>query len=136
MYTNIPVSESLKLCKEALDTTDNKPELNEFIIKLLELVLTLNIFEFNGELFKQEIGVAMGQKPAPDVANIVMAAVDVLIKNCAKKLFTTKVTIKFYKRFLDDIFMLIRGSCSDLHKFLGGKSLTSHSEVHIRTYEN
>ena len=65
----------------------------------------------------------MTSNDIPDVANIVMAAVDVLIKNCAKELFTTKVTIKFYKRFLDDIFMLIRGSCSDLHKFLSEVNL-------------
>ena len=118
LYTNVPISESLILCREALDQTDNKPELNDFIIKLLELVMSLNIFEFNGELFKQEIGLAMGQKPAPDVANIVMAAVDVLIKNLAKESFTTTMTLKFYKRFLDDIFMVVRGKCSVLHDFL------------------
>ena len=118
LYTNVPISESLILCREALDKTDNKPELNDFIIKLLELVMTLNIFEFNGELFKQEIGLAMGQKPAPDVANIVMAAVDVLIKNLAKENFTTTLALKFYKRFLDDIFMVVRGKCSVLHDFL------------------
>ena len=60
----------------------------------------------------------MGQKPAPDVANIVMATLDVLIKDCARKLFTTTTAVKFYKRFLDDIFMIFKGSCSDLHKFL------------------
>ena len=65
LYTNINAEEALKLCKEALDKTDIKPDLINLIIKLLELVLTLNIFEFNGELFLQLIGVAMGQKPAP-----------------------------------------------------------------------
>ena len=60
----------------------------------------------------------MGCKPAPDVANIVMASLDRLILLCSRNLFTTHETVKYYRRFLDDIIMIFKGSCSDLHKFL------------------
>ena len=60
LYTNLGQEECLKLCKEALKNhTEHKPEMIDLIIKLLELDLSLNIFEFNGELYKQTIGVAI-----------------------------------------------------------------------------
>ena len=51
LYTNIDQTEGVEICKEALKKTDNKPELNDFIIKLLELGLKHNIFTFNDQLY-------------------------------------------------------------------------------------
>ena len=64
LYTNIPQD-------EGLDIVDNKLEANSeistgLIRRLLEIVLKFNFFEFNQQLFKQDIGTAMGAKPAPD----------------------------------------------------------------------
>ncbi len=46
---------------------------NVSLINLLELVLTLNNFQFNGDNYLQIGGTAMGTKVAPSLANIFMA---------------------------------------------------------------
>ena len=75
-----------------------------FIIRLLELLLNNNIFEFNSELFLQLIGTAMGTRPAPSYANIFMAKkIDPVIKDLANRIDNDPLC--FFKRFLDDIFM-------------------------------
>ena len=42
------------------------------ICTVLEIVLKCNIFEFNGDIYKQIQGTAMGTKMAPSYANIFM----------------------------------------------------------------
>ena len=56
----------------------------------------------------------MGAKPAPDYANIFMSFIDKKIAQIAQKDFQ----IKFYKRFLDDIIIVFKGSTKQLHSFL------------------
>ena len=46
----------------------------------MEIVLKQNIFEFDESYFKQEVGAAMGSKPVPSYANMLMAKIDKLIK--------------------------------------------------------
>ena len=48
----------------------------KFYIKLLELVLQSNIFEFDREYFIQLLGTAMGTRVAPTYANIFMAKLE------------------------------------------------------------
>ena len=73
LYTNIPQEEGLEEVREALKERE-KPEIpTDFLLKLVEIILGSNIFEFNSKLFMQLIGTAMGTKPAPSYANIFMA---------------------------------------------------------------
>ena len=55
--------------RETLDESKQKGEYKdmptEFIIRTLEIILENNIFEFNSELYRQDIGAAMGCKPIP-----------------------------------------------------------------------
>ena len=125
LYTNIPQWEGLDAAKEALEERNDKTVPTDFLLKLLELVLKHNIFEFNNELFIQIIGTAMGTRPAPSYANIFMAkkidpkivtlAYDDGQENSAHKQYNP---VKFFKRFLDDIFILFRGSPQILHSFI------------------
>ena len=69
LYTNIPQNEGLEAVKEALEDVDDS-DFNEFLLRMLEIVLKYNIFEFNKELFIQLIGTAMGSRPAPSYAKI------------------------------------------------------------------
>ena len=43
----------------------------------------MNIFKFDKKLYIQLIGIAMGTRSAPTIANISMAFIDTLIKNLA-----------------------------------------------------
>ena len=86
-----------------------------FIRRLLETVHKYNFFEFNQELFKQEIGTAMGAKPAPDIADIFMAKLDKLIFEIAAQQKNGTFPLKMFKRFLDDIFAIFCGTVEELH---------------------
>ena len=55
-------------------------------------------------------GAAMGCKPMPSYANILMATIDDLIKNQKEA-----EALLLLKRFLDDYFTLFEGSTKDLH---------------------
>ena len=73
LYTNIPQEEGLECVREALCSKNETKVPTEFIVRLLEIVLKHNIFEFNKDLFIQIIGTAMGSRPAPSYANLFMA---------------------------------------------------------------
>jgi hypothetical protein len=73
LYTNIPIDEGIEAVEEALDERNDKTITSEFLTRLLELVIKHNIFEFNGQLFHQLIGTAMGTKCAPNYSNLFMA---------------------------------------------------------------
>ena len=49
----------------------------QFIIRILEeVILENNIVEFNLELYRQNVGAAMGSKQIPSYANIFMSKID------------------------------------------------------------
>ena len=80
-YTNIPQEDGAQVLKEALDDTPK----SDFIVKLMELLLKHNVFEFHSATWKQEIGTAMGVHPAPSYANIYLAKrIDYWIKELTK----------------------------------------------------
>ena len=82
LYSNIPTEEGISAMKRALETRPDKTVSTTTIVKLLTHVLKLNIFEFNSDLYIQNIGTAMGTKAAPTIANIFMAEIDEKIKRC------------------------------------------------------
>jgi len=59
----------------------------------------------------------MGTVCAPPYANIFMFKIDNLIKDLAKSI-NQEDPIRLYKRFLDDIFMIWKGSIDELQNFL------------------
>ena len=56
-----------------------------FLVRLMEIILRQNIFEFHNQLWRQEIGAAMGSPPVPLYANICMADIGETIRSLAKK---------------------------------------------------
>ena len=105
LYTSIPQEEGLDCVREALYNRNNPTVPTEFIIRLLDVVLKHNIFEFNQELFIQLIETAMGSRPAPSYANLFMARkIDPEILKLSNKSESEENLIDLYKRFLDAIF--------------------------------
>ena len=130
LYTNIPQEEGIEAVREALYERSNSEVPTEFLIRMLEIVLKHNVFEFNKELFLQLIGTAMGSRPAPSFANICMARkIDKQIIELANRLAGDNHPITFLKRFLDDIFMIYTGTLDCLHTFLDEQS---SSQCHIQ----
>ena len=56
--------------REILEQYSDDDVKNIFILELLELVLSQNIFDFDKMLYRQEIWAVMGGKPAPDCGYI------------------------------------------------------------------
>ena len=115
LYTNIPQDMGLDEVETKIENQTDTPA--GFIRRLLEIVLKYNFFEFDSKLYKQEIGTAMGSKPAPDFANIFMSKIDDLMVKMAATISMGTFPLRFFKRFLDDIFTIFCGTAEELHKF-------------------
>ena len=83
LFTNIPLNESIDLCLDLLFENSDIMEYNgcsldcESLRKLLCSAVRENHFIFDGELYDQIDGVAMGSPPlGPTLANIFMCALE------------------------------------------------------------
>ena len=82
LYTVIQNNEGLlALNKYFFDQRTVKEPSTGILLRLAELVLTLNCFTFSGEIFKQINGVAMGTKMGPNYANLFVGYVEEQIFN-------------------------------------------------------
>ena len=73
LYTNILHDEGLQSLEDGLKKRINPEIPTDYLIKLMEIILKNNLFIFHEELWRQEIGCAMGTKPVPSYADKVMA---------------------------------------------------------------
>ena len=114
LYTNIPHNEGILATKHALDTRTNPHPPTDQLIRLLELILNLNSFNFQGKIYNQIRGTAMGTPCAPSYANLFMGQLE------HKLIFsksTTNIPAGTWKRFIDDIQFLWVGSPRTLSHF-------------------
>jgi peptide-methionine (R)-S-oxide reductase len=111
LYTNIPHKEGIAAVEKFMTPRVGK-EKAQMIAKFTEMVLTGNIFEFNGKLFLQKCGTAMGSKMAPSYACIYM--------HIMEQEFLSKAPIKprIWKRYIDDIFCIIAATDQELEQFM------------------
>ena len=117
LYTNIPQDQGVEAVREALLERESSEVPTDFIIRLLEIILKYNIFEFNDELYLQLIGTSMGTRPAVSYANIFMARrIDNRISTLATQIENGNNLLLCFKRFLDDIFSIYTGTLENLHK--------------------
>ena len=111
--------EGIDEVRNFLKTREDTSVPTEFLCRMLEQVLTANTFEFDQKLFLQKIGTAMGTVRAPPFANIFMNKIDLLLRDLARRMNdSSEDPISLYKRFLDDIFMVWKGSLAELQEFL------------------
>ena len=118
LYSNIPHNEAIKSMTDALNTRKDQTIPTLFLINLMMQVLSYNVFVFGTLLFVQLIGIAMGTRSAPTIANIFMTVIDGLIRNCAKLQRQGFDPILFFKRFIDDILIFWTGSVKELEDFI------------------
>ncbi len=74
--------------KRSLELRTDKTVPSDFLIKLIQLVLTYNVFEFGKTL--QCLGTAMGNCCAPNYANIMMNDLNIKIRNLGKGIMTAE----------------------------------------------
>ena len=123
LYTNIPTHGSvggLQAMEIALQrrTTEEKSKIpTRFLVDLLKTVLDGNIFEFDGQLWQQKIGTAMGTKVAPTYACLFMGWLEeLMLQTWSNKKSDPKPYM--WRRYIDDIFFIWSGSVSELNEFI------------------
>ena len=105
LFTNIPLNKTIKVCLDRLYRGDQncKPSIPEKTLdKLLRLCVSDNTFLFNGKVYTQTNGVAMGNCLAPILADIYMAHLEE--QHFLKQVLPYSPT--FYRRYVDDTFAL------------------------------
>lgn len=104
LYTNIDTVLGLQLMRAYLDEQQHiiEPSQSDLIMELLTIVMKSNYLEFNGTVYQQIDGTAMGTPVAPTYANIFMYMLERnVIQNLSNYIY-------FYRRYLDDVFLCVK----------------------------
>lgn len=111
LYTNIDIKAGLKTIQNIFHKYPDSKRPDRELLLLLQINLTKNDFEFDGEFYLQIKGTAMGKRFAPSYANIFMADwEEKALQKCPKKPI-------HYFRYLDDIFGIWTFSEEDFQEF-------------------
>ena len=76
LYNVIFNDEGVRALKNFFDHRTVKKPSSETLLRLVELVLTVNYFSFGGNYFKQTYGVAMSTKMGPSYANLFVGFIE------------------------------------------------------------
>lgn len=99
LYPSIPIDFGLNAVKEVLTALQYRIGELYLILDLLKWTLENNYLEFDGSVYQQKSGTAMGTPVAVCYANIVLYYLE---RPCLEKLPI------FYRRFIDDLFIVAR----------------------------
>ena len=102
LYTNIPLNETIELAVKIIK--DKEPQLNiskKELTQLFKFATAETHFLFEGKIYYQIDGVAMGSPLAPVLANLLMGHHE---NNCLNN-YEGQAPI-LYKRYVDDVFCL------------------------------
>ncbi|CAJ0968183.1 unnamed protein product [Ranitomeya imitator] len=112
LYTSIRHQDGLRAVSWYLKTTNLDGDLVTLLLRLLEYVLTHNIFVFKGVVYKQCQGTAMGACCAPSYANLFLGSWERQIFVCDP--IPHASLISGWMRYIDDIWFIWEGSIEEL----------------------
>ena len=127
LYTNIQPDRGLEALQKVYDRSGIFIPRFDHVKELLEISLKNNDFQFGDQHFRQCFGTSMGKIYAPTYANIFMANWEYEIMQKIKE------KPDFYKRFLDDGFLVWQGRRQNLLKFL--QTANDHDDSINLTWE-
>jgi hypothetical protein len=97
MYTNIPHKELIASIRNVLQRKSKfPPHVQDFILQAIDFLNQNCYFQFQGQVFQQVAGVAMGLPCGPALANLYLA-------DWEERLNVTE-RFPFYQRYIDDVF--------------------------------
>ena len=102
MFPSICKSLGLEQCKGHLDKRIEKLFSTECILEAIEITLDNNLTEFNGTVYRQKKGTAMGPKNACSYADTAMTKLDVLVNEGGWDINFKPI---FWARYRDDIYI-------------------------------
>ena len=120
MYTNMTEELGTSACREYLESRSFQQDGEESvssnsILTALNLCLKNNVLEFNDRLFKQISGVGTGAKFAPTYACLGAGKFEEIMFKSNHE-FLEKIIA--WKRFIDDVLMLFKGSENQCKQFV------------------
>ena len=105
LFTNVPLEETIQiLANKAFTRFNETHNLNitqDDLVELLRVATKHQLFQFNGSLYEQIDGVAMGSPLGPLIANTVMCSIE-------EKLESEDKLPSFYKRCMDDTLVAVK----------------------------
>ena len=112
LFTNIPLEETIELAVNLVFEKNPNIKISKAELKeLFQVATSQSHFLFDGNFYDQVDGVAMGSPLGPVLANLFMAV------NEKNWLESCENPPSFYKRYVDDIFCLMKSE-NDANSFL------------------
>ena len=111
LYTNMDLTRTIDLVRKIFQKYPDPNRPDDSLIQLLTITLRGNDFLFNKQWFIQVIGIAMGKRYSPGLANIYLQDLD----DAAMTGFHIRPGL--YGRYLDDIFGTWTGTRPELFEF-------------------
>ena len=108
LYTNIPQDEGTEAYLDAIEAAKAFHIPRNVLRQLFEIVLKCNVFRFDGQIYEQIQGMAMGTKMAPSYANLFMDR----FERAFRAQEPTQPLV--WKRYIDDILCIWIGTRSEL----------------------
>ena len=109
LYTSLPQDETIRIIEQVLfDSEWNFNTPRAFVLECIEVALTQNYFEFEGTIYLQTHGTSMGSTFAPSLAGLYVSNLEHEHILSATNPF--RENIRVWKRYIDDIFVVWRGS--------------------------
>jgi hypothetical protein len=102
LYVNLPTQGVLHAAKSWLQRGLSNGDMNKQILILLNTVTEQNYFQYNNQFYKPHKGTAMGSPISGTIAEIYLQH----IENDYIKHWLDRNEICFYKRYVDDIFII------------------------------
>ena len=119
LYRVIPNDGGLCAQQYYLDKREMLEPSTDTLLRLAELVLTLNTFELNGEFYKQTGGVAMGSRLGPNYAFLFVAYVEERVLSSY-----TGIRPELYERYMDDVLHVMKKTSVSSLNLLPRSTLT------------
>jgi hypothetical protein len=127
LYTNIPHNEGIAAIRRWMTIHHIDTEKRDLICTLTDRVLKNNCFEFDGSIYIQQQGTAMGTRMAPNYAIIFMHMLE-------EQLLAINYPLpSIWKRFIDDIFVVWKHGEDNLKTFLS--NINNHHPTIKFTWE-
>jgi len=111
LYTNMNIDLILQSVCDIFREFPDPFRPDKELLMLLQIALCNNVFEFDDRLFLQICGTAMGKGFTPSCANIYLRKLDRLAKQYGGDI------LKFFFRFIDDIFAVWSGTLEQSQTF-------------------